>query len=454
MASSKIKIGIIGVGRGMSFVKTALTCDMQLVALCDRWETKLQPFREKLGVTTYSDYDAFLEHEMDAVVLANNFHQHAPFAVKALEAGFHVLSETAACGTLAEGVALARAVEKSGKIYMFGENYQYSAINQEMKYLYDEGFVGKFRYGEGEYVHPGNAWTGIWRVPYFDHWRAWIPSTYYCTHSMGPMMYITSTRPVKVNGFVVPRDLEEQRNSVSIGRGDHAGMIVCRMDNQALVKLLQGGGLGAHHGNVSIFGSKGLMEHSNESGRLLLHKEPWNTPDDKMLFNAYIPEFRQYKELASQTGHGGGDFFVDYLFAQAIRNNKPPFMDVYRGIDMSIVGIQAYRSALQEGAPMDVPDFRDETVRQKYENDDWTPDPAKRKPGQPFSSVLGDIQPTEKAKKFAELVWQEQKKHWEGKPWKQYNSDFTVKQEYGPEHMINLASLKNLEYGMSKEENN
>jgi predicted dehydrogenase len=100
----------------MSFVATAPLCGMELVALCDRWEAKLQPYRTQLGITTYNDYDRFLEHEMDAVILANNFHEHAPFAVKALAAGFHVMSETAACGTLAEGVALARAVEKSGKI--------------------------------------------------------------------------------------------------------------------------------------------------------------------------------------------------------------------------------------------------------------------------------------------------------------------------------------------------
>ncbi|MGI6088146.1 MAG: Gfo/Idh/MocA family protein [Kiritimatiellia bacterium] len=448
-----IKVGIIGVGRGISFVKAAPHCGMKLVALCDRWKTKMQPYRDNLDVATYTDYDAFLEHDMDAVILANNFHQHAPCAIKALEAGLHVLSETAACGTLGEGVALARAVEKSGKIYMFGENYQYSAINQEMKCLYEEGFAGKFRYGEGEYVHPMDAWQSTWYIPYFDHWRAWIPATYYCTHSMGPIMFITGTRPVKVNGFVVPRDLEVQRESVSITRKDTASMIVCRMDNQALVKLLQGG-LAAHHGHVSIFGDKGMMEKANDgSGRLLLHKEAWHTSDGKKFVKDYVPVFRQYNELAAKTGHSGGDYFVEHYFAEAIRRNQPPFMDVYRGIDMSIIGIQAFRSALQDGAAVDVPDFRDENVRLQYENDDWTPDPAKRKPGQPYSSVLGDIQPPEKAKIFAELVWQEQKKHWEGKPWKQYNPDFTVKQEFGPDCMRNLTSLKTLEYGMSKEDN-
>jgi predicted dehydrogenase len=38
-------------------------------------------------VAVYTDYDRFLEHDMDAVVLANYFHQHAPFAIGRWSAG-------------------------------------------------------------------------------------------------------------------------------------------------------------------------------------------------------------------------------------------------------------------------------------------------------------------------------------------------------------------------------
>jgi predicted dehydrogenase len=76
---------------------------------------------------------------MDAVVLANYFHEHAPFAIKALAAGKHVMSETSCNATLAEGVALCRAVEKSGKIYMLAENYPYTQFHMEMRRLYQHG---------------------------------------------------------------------------------------------------------------------------------------------------------------------------------------------------------------------------------------------------------------------------------------------------------------------------
>ena len=59
-----------------------------------------------------------------------------------------------ACGAPAEGVALAQAVEKTGKIYLFAENYPYFAYNQEMRRLYQNNEVGEMQYGEGEYNHP------------------------------------------------------------------------------------------------------------------------------------------------------------------------------------------------------------------------------------------------------------------------------------------------------------
>lgn len=449
--NSLIKVGIIGVGRGMSFIQSAAQCGMKLVALCDRWKSKLRLYREQLGIATYTDYDAFLEHDMDAVILANNFHQHAPFAIKALEAGFHVMSEIASCGTLAEGVALARAVEKSGRIYMCGENVPYTAMCQEMKRLFNKGFVGRFLYGEGEYVHPTDAWKSNWLAPQPDHWRKWIPATYYCMHSIAPIMYVTGTRAVKVNGFLVPRVREgDPQGTMSSFKSDGVGMMICRMDNGAKVKLLQSfgpGGLGANHHCLSIFGNKGLMEKANDgSGRLLLRQEAWHAADGKKLHKAYIPEFATFREAASKTGHGGSDFFVNYTFAEAIRQQKQPFFDVYRGIEMSLVGILAYRSGLQDGTPLEVPDFRQESVRQKYEQDDWTPDPTNRKPGQPFASILGDIKPSAEAEKFAALVRQENENHWSGRPWKMYDTDFAVKAEYGPELMQKLVSLKSLEY--------
>lgn len=176
-----IRVGVIGLRRGLIFAAQAKFCGMQLVALCDCRQDRLRPALKKFpGVVPYVDYDRFLEHEMDAVILANFFHQHAPLAVKALRAGFHVLSETSACKTPAEGVALARAVERSEKIYMFAENYCFFATNQEMRRLYHAGKIGEVQLAECEYIHPFRRRDVDELAPGVNHWRNWIPATYFC----------------------------------------------------------------------------------------------------------------------------------------------------------------------------------------------------------------------------------------------------------------------------------
>ena len=159
MSEKKIKLGVFGAGRGAYLGKVARTLGFELVALCDVFEAKLNHVRKDLGsddkgITYYTDYDKFLQHDFDAVILANYATQHAPAAVKALKAGKHVMSECMAMLTMGEALELVEAVEESGLVYSFAENYPYSARNMEMARLVQSGEMGKFLYGEAEYVHP------------------------------------------------------------------------------------------------------------------------------------------------------------------------------------------------------------------------------------------------------------------------------------------------------------
>jgi len=402
-----IKVGVVGVGRGSGFARGAVEpLGMKLVALCDTWEERLNRLGKELNVTTYTDYDKFLEHDMDAVVLANYFHQHAPFAVKALKAGMHVMSETSACFTLAEGVKLIEAVEKSGKIYFFAENYPYMSFNHEMRRLYQKGEMGKFLYGEGEYVHPMVASSYNSISPGINHWRNWLVSTYYCTHSIGPIMYITDTMPVKVNGFIAPYDYEDKQQSMTVRRGDTGCCIIARMDNGSIAKSIHGGFRG--HGNwVRIHCNGGLMENLRvgDYNMLRVRKEPFDKKPGEPVEKIYRPDFPSYARDAQRHGHGGGDFFTNYFFAQAIKTGKQPYMDVYRGVAMSIVGIQAYRSALNDSNTVEVPDLRKKSERAKYAEDDWNPDPSRHKKGYPWPSLLGDIKPPARGIAYARKIW-------------------------------------------------
>ena len=123
-----IKFGIFGLGRGSSFFNSVKANGGEIVAVCDQSEKKLETTKEKLGegVATYTDFDGFLNHEgLQAILVSNYFHEHTTYAIKALEKNIHVLSECTSNGTMAEGVALVRAAEKSKAIYMISENYPF-----------------------------------------------------------------------------------------------------------------------------------------------------------------------------------------------------------------------------------------------------------------------------------------------------------------------------------------
>ncbi len=137
----KIRIGVFGVGpRGNGLARNFMMLDCDVVAICGARKAQRDETLKYLGedVAVYENFDEFIEHDMDAVVLANFFHEHAPYAIKCLERGIHVFSECISNSTMAEGVALIRAAEKSNAIYMLAENYPQMKFNREMKRICDE----------------------------------------------------------------------------------------------------------------------------------------------------------------------------------------------------------------------------------------------------------------------------------------------------------------------------
>ncbi|MFV0400234.1 MAG: Gfo/Idh/MocA family protein [Oscillospiraceae bacterium] len=362
----EIRVGVVGVSRGMSFAVNAALSGMKLVALCDTWKEKLAEIDVGADVAKYTDYDEFLRHDMDAVVLANYFDEHAPFAIKALHTGKHVLSETTCNVSVAEGVALCEAVEETKLVYMLAENYCYTRFNQELRRIYRSGELGEVRYAEGEYNHPMAPEERLRISPGFGHWRNHLPPSCYNTHALAPLMYITECMPISVNGLNI--------SAPEVGEGtacisDPGFVTLCRMDNGAVFRLF-GLVMPGHSNWYRVHGTKGAAEITRGPGyfgpeQVRVWHEEWNRPDspDIPLERTYLPDWPSNAEEAEKAGHGGGDFWVEHYFAEAIRTKAQPFLDVYRGVAMSTVGLLSRRSAMQDGGPVAVPDFRDKVAR-------------------------------------------------------------------------------------------
>lgn len=127
----KLRIGVFGAGRGCTMINILLKHpDAEVVAICDKY----RPLLEKAGrtaeengvkVALFEDFEEFFRYDMDAVVLANYACEHAPYAIRLLRSGRHVLSECLTCASMAQAVQLIEAVEETGKVYAYAENYCY-----------------------------------------------------------------------------------------------------------------------------------------------------------------------------------------------------------------------------------------------------------------------------------------------------------------------------------------
>ena len=410
------RIGVLGAGRGLSLAYGARANGFDIAAVCDQDPVFARRAARKLGgdCLILSTFDQLLDSGVEAVVLANYAVEHAPFAVRALDAGVHVISECMACFTLAEGVALAEAAERSRAVYMMAENYPFIVQNLLMKRLFDEGRVGQFVYGEGEYVHPISAYEMARLYTGPDHWRAWNSPIYYCTHSMGPVMNITGTRPVSVNGFAFPHNKHDLELAKSIRVNDSGGLLVCRMDNEAVVKLLPCSALRDHGQRYRICGDRGALEWNQGDGRVRIHHEPYDVPPGTALHEWREASFPAEFSEALRHGHGGGDYFTMHYFRKALETGTiEPRLGVYDSLAMTVVGIQGYRSALAGGATMEIPDFRDKEARAKYRDDHWAHGPLAKGPDRAPCSVRGTLAASPEALAFFKEARAEWERRWE-----------------------------------------
>lgn len=378
----KLKIGIFGVGeRGRSLAPNFMLLGCDIVAICDFRPECIEKAKKVVGdsVAVYESFDDFIHHDMDAVILSNFFHEHAPYAIRLMERGIHVFSECISNGTMGEGVALARAWEKHPVIYMLAENYPEMIFNREIKRVCDEGTLGKIMYAEGEYNHPGAPGDVAFMKDYNyfpAHWRNYLPRTYYITHSLGPIMYATGATPKRVTAFAVYEPVKGDYPTASMD-GDRAAVVTTQNDDGSIYRITGCAAYGAHHNAYRVCGVNGQIENlRGMGGKVMLRYSEWARPEGLACDNLYEPAWNDKdEELIKTSGHGGGDYLTARTFVECVRKGKqPPHpFNLYSAITMSSVGILAHRSMLEGGVPYDIPDFRTEEDRVKYENDFLTP---------------------------------------------------------------------------------
>ena len=365
----KLKVGVLGLRRGRTYVNNFLALDnCVLVGAADQFEMHREAMREQIeaaGGKVVNEFEQLLDLKPDAVMVASNARVHAAHSIQAMEAGCHVLSEIPTGFYEHELVELRDAVERTGKLYMAAENSCFlDFLRYWRKWLVD-GKLGEVSLAHCEYVHylpqtlklpdggclsPSEA-EAEGRTDLKPVWRADQPPIQYLTHDLGPLLEVFDDRAVLVTCMSAPTYAKEaplrSDGQIAVFKTAQGRIIQCTVTLNTHVP--------AGH-RYRIFGTKGGAEHSSYEKvcrAAFGHTEPH--PDWVWTKLGSVAQGED-----TSTGHGGVDIKVARAFANAILEGKSSPIDIYRGIDYTLPGIVAARSADQGGVPLEIPDLRPE----------------------------------------------------------------------------------------------
>lgn len=377
----KLKLGVFGTWRGKSLIEAAKIIDeAEVVAICDNDPKRIEEAKPHCApnVKVCADFDELLHSGIDAIILANYFHEHAAYAIQAMKAGVHVLCECLPAVTMKECVELVEAAEETGTLFAMAENCPFTEANMEMTRLFKSGVLGEVIYAEGEYCHPGSPATADKYRPSEDHWRSYIPKTYYLAHSIGPLMVMTDLMPKRVIGKLAAGwNFNRARGRE---HGEVAGIMLVEMDTGALFRVTGTCGYGPKAHWYRLACEKGGVESVRGThDRVSLSINPWDLDDSNRSYASraeYSPERTAELQKALVCGHDGADYWVVKNFVDDVLAGRMPYMDAHRSAAICAVGILGWRSVLNDSKQYDVPDFRNPADRDQYRQDDASPFPG------------------------------------------------------------------------------
>lgn len=144
---AKVRIGVVGCGVvATAYYLPYLMRHTDLVAVCDLREERTAACVRLFGAReAYQDYDEMLKRaDIEAVFILTGPGTHAPFTIRAAEAGKHLLVQKPMCTTMDDANAMVAAVRKAGVVGIVepSSNSPVDPAYPPLKALIDKGALG------------------------------------------------------------------------------------------------------------------------------------------------------------------------------------------------------------------------------------------------------------------------------------------------------------------------
>ena len=359
---STVKIGVLGAGRGAGLARSMkLAPSMELVALCDENEERLGAAAAATGVAqTYTTYQALLDSDVDAIIVASPMPLHVEHSVQALKAGKHVLSEVNAATNIDECWELLETVRSTGLKYMLAENYCWFRPWSVVMGMVKAGLFGELYYGEAEQIQEFKG--GLPPLESGYTWRtaelAMRLGHHYITHDLGPLYQAVG---------------EPMKQVVCVGSGQrHIPWAVADSTCTVMLETVSGKSLrirldffSDRPNSFTYYGLQGTgaayegPRAPGEEHRIYVHgRTAPGTWESLWNYSEYLPESWQSlpAEAVADTWDAGAPLMLEE-FARCILDDTRPPVDVVDALNMTAPGLMSEVSRQKKGAPVDVPQF-------------------------------------------------------------------------------------------------
>ena len=209
-ANDRINHAVIGLGgMGQGHLGYVLKdTQAKLVAVCDVMQSRVKASLEKVGgdCRGYRDFREMIDHEdIDVVHVVTPPHWHALQNIYALDAGCDVWAEKPMTRTIAEGLHIAEAVRRNGRVFrlntwfrLYGAFYGLGVDIKPLKKLVQNGLLGwpltvRISAHTG-FAWKASMWTGKLGLPPekppadidYDLWLGPAPYKPYTSHRVSP----------------------------------------------------------------------------------------------------------------------------------------------------------------------------------------------------------------------------------------------------------------------------
>jgi predicted dehydrogenase len=166
----KIRFAIVGTGiRGSDLLRAArLVPTGVCVGAADLYETRHETAKEAWGadIPTTRDYRTLLDRkDVEAVFVATSDHLHRRVTLDAVAAGKDVYCEKPMSHSVADGLAMVKAVQAGKRIFQAGSQRVSSILYAKAREIYASGRLGQVHEIDAQWNRnsPGGAW--VYPVP-------------------------------------------------------------------------------------------------------------------------------------------------------------------------------------------------------------------------------------------------------------------------------------------------